>query len=267
MGFFDFLKNKASVEWKKTLLKDLVMLTAVDGDMDKDEIKEVLKIAVNELGFSENEFINIMQNLGKVKDIYPTEMKNKQIYLEKLIKITYADGYVDENEIRYFKIIAKKMNLDENTIGKIISSIENSDSNDESETGKVIITSPFNPTVDIQSEEGLNNYFIRISNLSKVDLCIEFSNVMAAKHNKMVIPSGISSFSETQKVVTDLTDKALTICIVGFGRESILNYCNQDVRKFNELVNKIDSEVATLKLDSANHGKEMFERIYKVLSR
>ena len=65
-----------------------------------------------------------MQNLGKVKDIYPTEMKNKQIYLEKLIKITYADGYVDENEIRYFKIIAKKMNLDENTIGKIISSIE-----------------------------------------------------------------------------------------------------------------------------------------------
>lgn len=59
------------------------------------------------------------------------------------------------------------MNLDENTIGKIISSIENSDSNDESETGKVIITSPFNPTVDIQSEEGLNNYFIRISSYQK----------------------------------------------------------------------------------------------------
>lgn len=82
---------------------------------------------------------------------------------------------------------------------------------------------------------------------------------MAAKHNKMVIPSGISSFSETQKVVTDLTDKALTICIVGFGRESILNYCNQDVRKFNELVNKIDSEVATLKLGSANHIYKLYK--------
>ena len=271
MGFFDFLKSKNN-DWKKTLVKDLVMLTAVDGDMNQDEIKLVLNIAVNELGFSEKEFIGLMENLGDVKDIYPSDIKDKIDYIKSLIRITYSDGYIDENEIKYMKIVAKRMVLPENLIDNAIANIEKDTNIDEDENSensssiKVIITSPFSPTVDIQSEQAVKNYLKKISNLSKTDLCIELSNVMAAKHNLMAIPSGINSFTRNQEIVTDLTDKALTICIISFGQEPILNYCNHDIRVFNELVNEIDNEIAELQLISALHGKEILDRIKKVLS-
>lgn len=125
MGFFDFLKAKnGQLGWKKTLVKDMVMLTAIDGEMDDDEIKEVLNIAVNDLGFSEQEFVDLMKNLGKVQDNYPSEPKMKLEYLTSLLKITYADGYLDDNEIAYIKIIANRMGLDDNSIDKAIAIIE-----------------------------------------------------------------------------------------------------------------------------------------------
>lgn len=265
MGFFSKLLGKN--DWKKTLVKDLVTLTAVDGDMDKDEVSLAFKIATQELGFTEQKFVSLMENLGEVEDIYPTEMQDKLDYLQYLLEMTYADGYVDDNEVEYMKIVAKRMKLPSDAIDKAIEYVENNsgvntnNGEDDSSINKIIITSPYNPTVDIQSEDGVKNYFSKLSNLSRTDLCIELSNVMAAKHNLMAIPSGINSFSENQKLVTDLTDKALSICIITFGQDAIMNYCKQDLRVFNELVNNIDASVAQLQLAPAPHGKKILEKL------
>ena len=275
MGFFDFMKSKTNIEWKKTLVKDLVMLTAVDGDMDEDEIKLVLSIAVNELGFSEKEFVDLMQNLGNVKDIYPSNANDKLEYIASLLRMTYSDGFLDDNEMKYMKIIAKRMHLPDDAIDKAIAYIENSTRmvsptstdedaySDDSSVGQIIITSPYEPTADVQSENGVKNYYSKISKLSQLELCIELSNVMAAKHNKMTIPSSLGSFSETQKVVTDLTDKALLLCFVRFGREEVLNYCKKDTSIFNQLINEVDEKVAQLQLAPAAHGKKMFNLILR----
>ncbi len=275
MGFFDFMKSKTNIEWKKTLIKDLVMLTAVDGDMDEDEIKLVLSIAVNELGFSEKEFVDLMQNLGNLKDIYPSNANDKLEYIASLLRMTYSDGFLDDNEMKYMKIIAKRMHLPDDAIDKAIAYIENSTRmvsptstdedaySDDSSVGQIIITSPYEPTADVQSENGVKNYYSKISKLSQLELCIELSNVMAAKHNKMTIPSSLGSFSETQKVVTDLTDKALLLCFVRFGREEVLNYCKKDTSIFNQLINEVDEKVAQLQLAPAAHGKKMFNLILR----
>lgn len=275
MGFFDFMKSKTNIEWKKTLVKDLVMLTAVDGDMDEDEIKLVLSIAVNELGFSEKEFVDLMQNLGNVKDIYPSNANDKLEYIASLLRMTYSDGFLDDNEMKYMKIIAKRMHLPDDAIDKAIAYIENSTRmvsptstdedaySDDSSVGQIIITSPYEPTADVQSENGVKNYYSKVSKLSQLELCIELSNVMAAKHNKMTIPSSLGSFSETQKVVTDLTDKALLLCFVRFGREEVLNYCKKDTSIFNQLINEVDEKVAQLQLAPAAHGKKMFNLILR----
>ena len=74
------------------------------------------------------------------------------------------------------------------------------------------------------------------------------------------------TFSDTQKVVTDLTDKALLLCYIAFGMEKVLNYCNQDTRVFNKLINDIDEEVALLQLAPASHGKKMFDRIHQAMN-
>lgn len=122
MGFFSKLLGKD--DWKKTLVRDLVLLTAIDGEMDKDEIKLVLNIAINELDFTEKKFINLMQNLGDVEDIYPTSEKDKFEYMLALIRMTYSDGYIDDNELKLMRIIASKMNLPKDGVDKAIAFIE-----------------------------------------------------------------------------------------------------------------------------------------------
>jgi len=49
MGFFSKILGRD--DWKQTLIRDLTMLTAVDGDMDKEEVAYVMQVAVEELGF------------------------------------------------------------------------------------------------------------------------------------------------------------------------------------------------------------------------
>lgn len=270
MGFFDYIKGKSNKDWKKTLVKDLVMLTAVDGDMDDNEIKLVHSIAINELGFNEKDLVSLLNNLGSVKNIYPTDDKEKFEYITTLIRMTYSDGILDDNEIEYMKIIASKMGLPRDGIKKAISIIEkssnkkiNDDEYDDSSIGKILITSPYNPTIDIQTENGLTNYLKEISSFTLLELSIELSNIMAAKYNKMSTPLGSGTFSENQKIVTDLTDKALFLCFITFGKDKVLNYCNQETRIFNQLINDIDQEVATLHLSPAPHGKEIFDRIHQ----
>ncbi|MEZ9922369.1 hypothetical protein AB4342_19855, partial [Vibrio breoganii] len=65
-----------------------------------------------------------------------------------------------------------------------------------------IITSPFNPTPELQSAEGLQSYLSKLTELSRSDLCIELCSVMAAKYNIKMMPGGLI---EKQEIMTDLT--------------------------------------------------------------
>ncbi|HET56413.1 MAG TPA: hypothetical protein ENN33_14525, partial [Ignavibacteria bacterium] len=62
MGFFSKLLGQN--DWKKTLIRDLAILTAVDGNIDKEEAALAFKIATCDLGFSEQKFVDLMDNLG-----------------------------------------------------------------------------------------------------------------------------------------------------------------------------------------------------------
>lgn len=127
---------------------------------------------------------------------------------------------------------------------------------------KTIITSLFDPIAEVQDAIGLKEYQTKISNLTHSDLCIELNNVLAAKHNLMMVPSSITEQSEKQEKITDLTDKVVLICIHVFGFEAVAKYDdNNDFRKFNESVNQIDSEIALLDLESEEHGRKLLDAI------
>lgn len=123
------------------------------------------------------------------------------------------------------------------------------------------LTSPFEPKAELQSEEGLRNYFSRLSSLERSKLFVEFSNVRAAKRNLMSMPTGLNDFFETQTLVTDLTDKSVAICMFVFGQPAVLSYNDGDLRSFNGLVNEIDDEVANLDLEPERHGEQLLKRI------
>lgn len=277
MGFFSKLLGKNA--WKKTLIRDLVILSAVDGDMDKEEVSLVMKIAVEELGFSQQNFVDLMQNLGDVKDIYPENNDDKLEFLKYLLQMTYVDGCIDDNEVEYMKIVAQRMNLPASGIDQAIAHVESiseksssyleendNDFSDDANSTKTVLTSPISTVPELQSAEGLRHYLLRLSKLSHSDLCLELSNVLAAKHNLMFLPSHPKELKETQEKVTDLTDKAVAICMHEFGQEIIMNYGNRDLTKFNELVNTIDAEVAQENLYPEQHGRKMLNKLRQALA-
>jgi hypothetical protein len=122
MGFFSKLLSRD--DWKQTLVRDLTLLSAIDGEMDNSEARVLFDVALNELHFSEAKLKSLMQNLGDVKNIYPTDDEDKFQYMLTLIRMTYADGFIDDNEIEFMKIIASKMNLPEDSVIKAIAIIE-----------------------------------------------------------------------------------------------------------------------------------------------
>lgn len=130
-----------------------------------------------------------------------------------------------------------------------------------------IITPPIEPKPELQTEEGLLSYLSKLSELSRSDLCIELSNVLAAKHNLMMIPAGISEYSEKQVTVTDLTDKVTAICIFEFGQASLVELAGdggENLRHLNGLINSIDEEVAQQELEPEEHGSMMLRKLSEI---
>lgn len=130
---------------------------------------------------------------------------------------------------------------------------------------KTVITSPYIPVAEIQSEEGVSAYVSKLQKLTRAEFCTELSNVMAAKHNLIMIPAGADKALEKQKIVTDLIDKAVYICILEFGHEVILGYGGRDIRKFNILINKIDGDVAQKDMEPDQHGSVLLSKLSEIL--
>lgn len=123
------------------------------------------------------------------------------------------------------------------------------------------LTSPFEPKPELQSETGVRNYLSKLSKLSRSDLCVEFANVRAAKHNATMLPTGIGDFQETQAIVTDLTDKSVAICIFAFGQPAVFGYTGGDLSQLNILINNVDDQVAALDLEPEQHGEQLLKRL------
>lgn len=133
-------------------------------------------------------------------------------------------------------------------------------------TKEIIITSPINPALEMVSEEAGLKYRDKLIKLSFLELCVELSNVMAAKHNEMSVPAHLGNYEDKQKIVTDLTDKASLICLLHFGTSKIMKYCDRGegyvgMNLFNLLVNEVNEEVAELDFDGQIHGILMFDML------
>ena len=124
-----------------------------------------------------------------------------------------------------------------------------------------VITDSFAPKQEVHTQQGLMKYSKNISKLSYKDLCIEFSNVMAAKHNLMMIPRGLDDATGNQKIITDLVDKALMICVFKFGQERVLSFANNDLRRVNRLIDQCDQEIAANPVPPNEHGLCLFNKL------
>lgn len=128
-----------------------------------------------------------------------------------------------------------------------------------------IITSPFGPTPELQTETGVHNYISKLSKLTRSDLCAELSCVMAAKYNIMSGQAGLNDYTKKQELVNDLNDKAVVILMSVFGQSTVLGFAGGNMRSLNELVQNIDEEVAHLDLNPDQHGNLMLSKLSELL--
>ena len=111
--------------WRQTLIKDLAFLSAIDGDIDGAEIDFIFDLAVKKLGFTEGKFADLIKIVSNVENIYPTDEDDIYTYLSYLVRLTYCDGYIDDKEVAYMKLVANNMNVDDTIIDVTIENLGN----------------------------------------------------------------------------------------------------------------------------------------------
>lgn len=123
--------------------------------------------------------------------------------------------------------------------------------------GKSKPTCPFNPKVELDTRAGGKRYIRMLEEMNESEIYTELSNVRAAKHNQMMMPSGIKEYGKKQALVSDLNDKALAILCQQFGPAKVMQACAGDLRLLNTALDQLDDAVASRQLPPEHHGREL----------
>ena len=124
-----------------------------------------------------------------------------------------------------------------------------------------VITDVFEPEPEIYTDEDARIYSSKLSNLSPRELCTELSNVMSARHNVMITPSGLNDYSKNRKLQDDLIIRALAICVFVYGESSVFGYKDGEMGATCELMVNLDSQIAERDLDPSDHGLALIKRL------
>jgi hypothetical protein len=123
MGIYSSLFGNNS-SWKETLIKDLIIMSAVDREVDQNEIDVIFNTGI-QLGISQDRITFIISNFNDMKNCYPTNEEDKRSYIKALYLMIMADSKIDKNEVSYLKTIAKRLKLSNTTLSSILKELEN----------------------------------------------------------------------------------------------------------------------------------------------
>ncbi len=131
MGIIDAYEN-AEFKNRISVLATLIKLSLVDGVLDKNEMKIIAKVARQYGLLDPDDLTYILKNYEKysLEPTYNYDERIEQLYY--LTKIIYADGHIDNNELKILKnaIVAlgfPPQNVDkiyETAVGLIVDEVE-----------------------------------------------------------------------------------------------------------------------------------------------
>ena len=115
MGLFDLVRSKSKNE-KLSHLKSIMAMALADGHISQEEKVLVAAICKRE-GLT-------MEDVTKCLDcniVYPTDADTRRKYLIDMLAVMVADGVIDDNEVLFFKVTARALNLEQEAKALIIS--------------------------------------------------------------------------------------------------------------------------------------------------
>jgi uncharacterized tellurite resistance protein B-like protein len=114
-SFFEHQK----LSFRKNYLRNLIQLASADGHLDETE-KQVLY----EIGLKrglKNWQIDELLNDGSTFEVFiPESFLNRMNLLFDLMRLIYADGIVEEQEVAYIRHVLSAFNLSHNIIAELL---------------------------------------------------------------------------------------------------------------------------------------------------
>jgi len=120
-----------NTDFKPFLFKSAVMAMACDGDIAEAEISEIRNIVANEIYFIGYDFEEqLKSNIENIKangnnaikqylqEIVTSDLNDHQeiLLIEVLLRMIFADGKVDESELKFLQMAKSKLKTDEQTL-------------------------------------------------------------------------------------------------------------------------------------------------------
>jgi hypothetical protein len=129
-----------------------------------------------------------------------------------------------------------------------------------------VFTSPNDPVPELQSQEGVRSYKLKLSGFDSSDFAAELGLVMAAKRNILNGQARITGSFSKQEILDDLANKAVTICFHDPSLGWIANRFSGDLESLKSILNQVDNEVSQKNLKSpGDHGHEMLMKLMSYL--
>jgi uncharacterized tellurite resistance protein B-like protein len=114
-SFFEHQK----LSFRKNYLRNLIQLAAADGHMDESE-----KRVLYEIGIKRNlktwQIDELLADSDKFDVFIPESFLNRMNLLFDLMRLIYADGIVEEQEVAYIKHILSAFSLPHNMIAELL---------------------------------------------------------------------------------------------------------------------------------------------------
>lgn len=118
MSIFSFFSNTVAGD-NKSHLKNLISVAMSDGNMDENEAKALLSVAMR-LNINEGDVRQMVTNYRDIRFVLPKERKNRIQQFWDIIMIILADGKIEEHEMKIFENFATKLGIRKAIIAGLI---------------------------------------------------------------------------------------------------------------------------------------------------
>lgn len=114
-SFFEHQK----LSFRKNYLRNLIQLASSDGHLDKRELKVLYEIGAQR-NLKNWQVDELLADKSYVEIFIPESFLNKMNLLFDLMRLIYADGIVEQQEVAYIRHILSAFNLPPNVIAELL---------------------------------------------------------------------------------------------------------------------------------------------------
>jgi hypothetical protein len=103
--------------WKKTLARDMLILSHRHSIADKERVEEMALIMSN-MGLSIKSFSKVTKDPENVKNVFPRDEDDRRFYLRSMVRVAVAGGNADAESMKYILAISERIGMSREDVAR-----------------------------------------------------------------------------------------------------------------------------------------------------